>query len=55
VVGMHYKTPLIGFLDPPDAFLDALGWPVERLRSNETDLTAGSEPRVVLFAPPAAR
>ena len=30
VVPMHYKTPAIGFLDPPDAFLDALGARVER-------------------------
>ena len=27
--------PLIGFLEPPDAFLDALGAPVERLGASE--------------------
>jgi L-ascorbate metabolism protein UlaG (beta-lactamase superfamily) len=34
-VAMHFKTELIGFLDPPDAFLDAFGEEVERLPGNE--------------------
>ena len=31
VVPMHYRTDAVNFLDPPDAFLDALGARVERL------------------------
>ena len=30
VVPMHYRTEAVNFLDPPDAFLEALGAPVER-------------------------
>jgi L-ascorbate metabolism protein UlaG (beta-lactamase superfamily) len=58
VVGMHYRTPNgLEFLDPPDAFLDALGARVERLETSETgvDPLLGSreEPVVALLAPPA--
>jgi L-ascorbate metabolism protein UlaG (beta-lactamase superfamily) len=28
VVPMHYRTDRVNFLDPPDAFLEALGWDV---------------------------
>jgi L-ascorbate metabolism protein UlaG (beta-lactamase superfamily) len=28
VVPMHYRTDRLNFLDPPDAFLEALGWDV---------------------------
>ena len=31
VVPMHYRTELIGFLDPVEPFLESLGAPVERL------------------------
>ena len=31
VVPMHYRTEAVNFLDPPDAFLEALGARVERL------------------------
>ena len=34
VVPMHYRTELIGFLDPVEPFLDALGAPVERLNAD---------------------
>jgi L-ascorbate metabolism protein UlaG (beta-lactamase superfamily) len=37
VVPMHYRTERINFLDPPDAFLDALGWTVTRAESTEID------------------
>ena len=56
VVPMHYRTPAIGFLDPPDAFLDALGARVERLESSEAEveplLGSREEPVVALLAPP---
>ena len=56
VVPMHYRTPAIGFLHEPDAFLDALGAPVVRVDGSEVDvesvLGAAGEPNVALLAPP---
>jgi L-ascorbate metabolism protein UlaG (beta-lactamase superfamily) len=56
VVPMHYRTPAVNFLEPPDEFLDALGAPVRRLDESEADLDgllgAREEPAVVLFGPP---
>jgi L-ascorbate metabolism protein UlaG (beta-lactamase superfamily) len=57
VVAMHYRTPGgLDFLDPPDAFLEALGAPVEQLEASEVDvesLLGSSEgPVVALLAPP---
>ena len=37
VVPMHYRTDAVNFLDPPDAFFDALGARVERLAENELE------------------
>jgi L-ascorbate metabolism protein UlaG (beta-lactamase superfamily) len=37
VVPMHYRTERLNFLEPPDAFLDALGWPVTRAEMPEID------------------
>jgi L-ascorbate metabolism protein UlaG (beta-lactamase superfamily) len=58
VVPMHYRNEGAGFLDPPDAFLEALGARVERLDSSEVDLDSvldGHEtPVVLLLAPPLA-
>jgi L-ascorbate metabolism protein UlaG (beta-lactamase superfamily) len=54
VVPMHYRTPAVNFLEPPDAFLDALGARVERT-STEVDvehLLGGDGPVVALLAPP---
>jgi L-ascorbate metabolism protein UlaG (beta-lactamase superfamily) len=54
VVPMHYRTPAVNFLDPPDEFLDALGAPVERLDSSETttdDLPSAGTKVVLLAAP----
>jgi L-ascorbate metabolism protein UlaG (beta-lactamase superfamily) len=57
VVPMHYRTAAIGFLDPPDAFLEALGAPVERVDS-EFDpaelLGEPDSPRVALAAAPVS-
>jgi L-ascorbate metabolism protein UlaG (beta-lactamase superfamily) len=55
VVPMHFRTEAIGFLDPPDAFLEALGAPVARLETNELvveDALASGEP-VALLSPPS--
>jgi L-ascorbate metabolism protein UlaG (beta-lactamase superfamily) len=54
VVPHHYRTPSIDFLDPPDAFLEALpDWPVERLEESELTFDSLAEPRIVLPAPPS--
>jgi L-ascorbate metabolism protein UlaG (beta-lactamase superfamily) len=56
VVPMHFRTPAVNFLEPPDAFLDALGARVERQAGSEIDthdlLNGGEEPTVALLAPP---
>jgi L-ascorbate metabolism protein UlaG (beta-lactamase superfamily) len=57
VVPMHYGNEGVDFLEPPDAFLEALGARVERLDSSEVDLDtlAGDEtPVVLILAPPLA-
>lgn len=54
VVPMHFRTDLIGFLDPPDAFFAALGADVVRLEASEFVLEDQLRPElaVVLPAPP---
>lgn len=57
VVGMHYRTPGgLDFLDPPDAFLEAMGARVAQLETSETEveplLGSREEPVVALLAPP---
>ncbi|MGH2971162.1 MAG: MBL fold metallo-hydrolase [Gaiellaceae bacterium] len=56
VIGMHYRTDAVNFLDPPDAFLEAYGARVERLDESEAEveplLGSRDEPVVALFAPP---
>jgi len=58
VVPMHYRTDAVNFLDPPDAFLDALGARVERLDENELEadrfLGTVEEPTVALLAAAAS-
>jgi L-ascorbate metabolism protein UlaG (beta-lactamase superfamily) len=53
VVPMHYRTDAVNFLDPPDAFLDALGARVERIAENELEadqfLGTSDEPTVALL------
>ena len=54
VVPMHFRTEAVNFLDPPDAFLEALGAPVVRLETNELvaeDALASGE-QVALLSPP---
>ena len=56
VVPMHYRTEALNFLDPPDAFLEALAAPVKRIAADEADvaglLGTAEEPVVALFATP---
>jgi L-ascorbate metabolism protein UlaG (beta-lactamase superfamily) len=56
VVPHHYRTEAINFLDPPDAFLDALGARVERLDGPELVvdqyLGTAEQPTVALLAVP---
>ena len=56
VVPMHYRTPAINFLEPADAFLEALGARVERLETTEVAaedlLGAADAPVVALLAVP---
>jgi len=58
VVPMHYRTDAVNFLDPPDAFLDALGARVEKLDTSalvaEELLGTSDEPTVVLLAAPVS-
>jgi L-ascorbate metabolism protein UlaG (beta-lactamase superfamily) len=56
VVPMHYRTEAVNFLEPPDAFLEALGARVEKLAASELVvedfLGTADDPTVVLPAPP---
>jgi L-ascorbate metabolism protein UlaG (beta-lactamase superfamily) len=58
VVPMHYRTPAVNFLEPPDEFLAALGLEVTRLETSELDVDSfigtTEAPAVVLLAPPVA-
>jgi L-ascorbate metabolism protein UlaG (beta-lactamase superfamily) len=58
VVPMHYRTEAVSFLDPPDAFLEALGADVARPGSSSFDagavLGSPGEPTVVVPAAPTA-
>jgi L-ascorbate metabolism protein UlaG (beta-lactamase superfamily) len=56
VIPMHYRTEAVNFLDPPDAFLEALAARVERTESSEVEveqhLGTADAPTVVLLASP---
>ncbi len=56
VVPMHYRTAAVNFLDPPDAFLAALGIEPTEVDASEFDLEAvigtKAAPSVALLAPP---
>jgi L-ascorbate metabolism protein UlaG (beta-lactamase superfamily) len=59
VIPMHYRNAAVNFLDPPDAFLEALAAHVEQADSSEIDveqhLGTADSPNVVLLAAPLAR
>jgi L-ascorbate metabolism protein UlaG (beta-lactamase superfamily) len=50
VIPMHYRTDAINFLEPPDAFLEALRMPVTRLAESDADV--GGLDGAALFAVP---
>jgi L-ascorbate metabolism protein UlaG (beta-lactamase superfamily) len=53
VVPHHYRTEAVNFLDPPDAFLEALGAPVERAETSKVEIEdVPTETKVVLLAVP---
>ena len=58
VVPMHYRTAAVNFLEPPDAFLEALAARVERPGASEAEveplLGAREAPTVALLAAPGA-
>ena len=59
VVAMHFRTPALNFLEPPDAFLAAFGAPVLRADGPELAvedaLGTHAAPNVALLAPPAGQ
>jgi L-ascorbate metabolism protein UlaG (beta-lactamase superfamily) len=58
VVAMHYRTEAVNFLDPPDAFVDALDARLERLDESaleaENVLGTVDQPVVALLAAPGS-
>ena len=56
VVPMHYRTSAVNFLEPPDAFVSALGASLAHHETSDADvgelLGTQNAPRVVLLAPP---
>jgi L-ascorbate metabolism protein UlaG (beta-lactamase superfamily) len=51
VVPMHFRTPAVNFLEPPDAFLEALGARVERTGDQiATDELLDGDPVVALMS-----
>jgi L-ascorbate metabolism protein UlaG (beta-lactamase superfamily) len=57
VIPMHYGTPQLSFLEPPDAFLEALGARVEQVETSEAEIDAlfgtREAPTVAVLAPPS--
>jgi L-ascorbate metabolism protein UlaG (beta-lactamase superfamily) len=58
VIPMHHRTPLVDFLDPPDAFLDALGARTASVDAAEAEVDAHlgtpGDPVVLLLRAPGA-
>ena len=58
VIPMHHRTPLVDFLDPPDALLEALGARTEAVDGAEAEidpfLGTPGDPAVLLLTPPGA-
>lgn len=51
VVPMHYRTERVNFLDPPDAFLAAVGLPAAEAGSSEIEVDAAIAGVVLLETP----
>lgn len=51
VLPMHYRTERVNFLEPPDAFLAAVGLPVAKAGSSEVEVDAATEGVVLLATP----
>jgi L-ascorbate metabolism protein UlaG (beta-lactamase superfamily) len=47
LVPMHYRSNRIGFLDPPEPYLEAIGWPVDEVAATETEVSLGDAPSVL--------
>jgi L-ascorbate metabolism protein UlaG (beta-lactamase superfamily) len=58
VIPMHYRTAAIGFLDPPDEFLAAVGGRSKTVDASEVELEpelgTRDEPCILLLSPPSA-
>ena len=58
VVPMHYRTDAVNFLEPPDAFLEALGAETVSVDGPEIELDGAlgtrEAPKVALLARPRA-
>jgi L-ascorbate metabolism protein UlaG (beta-lactamase superfamily) len=56
VVPMHYRTAAVNFLEPPDAFVAAIGSPATHLETSEVDMEAllgtRGEPTIAFLAAP---
>jgi L-ascorbate metabolism protein UlaG (beta-lactamase superfamily) len=56
VVPMHHRTPAVNFLEPPDAFVAALGADVHRIDASGADpadhLGSAEAPAVLLLTAP---
>jgi L-ascorbate metabolism protein UlaG (beta-lactamase superfamily) len=53
IIAMHFRTDALDFLEPPDAFLDAVDGEVRRLEANEFDVEAslGDRDRPTVVVP----
>jgi L-ascorbate metabolism protein UlaG (beta-lactamase superfamily) len=47
LVPMHYRSSHIGFLDPPEPYFEAIGWPVDEAASTEAEVALGERPSVL--------
>jgi len=58
VVPMHFRTPLVNFLEPPGVFVDALGARTASVEASDADagahLGTPDDPVVLLLRPPGA-
>ena len=58
VIPMHYRTEAVNFLDPPDAFIEALGARLQRIAEDELEpehfLGTADAPTIALLATPAS-